>query len=212
MVPRRVAAVALLLSACSAPAPEPKKAEVPKAPVKPPESYRVRFDTTRGPFVVEVRREWAPNGADHFHRLVEARFYDGAKFFRVVRSFVAQFGVNGDVKTNQLWGSVAIPDDPVKLSNRKGTIAFAKIGPNSRRTQVFVNLRDNRALDKDGFAAFGRVAEGMETVEKLWSSYGETANRGGAGPDPTRIELEGNAYLDRHFPRLDAIAKATVVQ
>ncbi len=212
MVSRRVCVAALLLSASCSPPPETKKTETPKAPAKPPEAYRVKFETTRGDFVIAVKREWAPNGADHFYRLIDGRFYDGVRFFRVVRNFVAQFGINGDVKTNQLWGSVAIPDDPVKLSNRKGTIAFAKLGPNSRRTQVFINLRDNRALDKDGFAAFGQVVEGMENVEKLWSSYGETSNRGGGGPDPTKIELRGAAYLDAQFPRLDAIVRATVVQ
>ncbi|MGH9674147.1 MAG: peptidylprolyl isomerase, partial [Bryobacteraceae bacterium] len=132
-----VAALALLVAACSPEKPAPAKAEAP--PEKPPAEYRVRFETTRGPFVVEVKREWAPRGADHFFTLVQGKFYDGAKFFRVIRNFVAQFGVHGDPKTNMLWGSIAIPDDPVKLSNRKATICFARLGPNSRRTQVFIN-------------------------------------------------------------------------
>jgi len=202
----------LWLAACGGQkAVETKKAEPAKLE-KPPEVYKVKFETTKGDFLVEVRREWAPRGADHFFNLVQARFYDGARFFRVVRGFVAQFGIAASPKVQQFWGSVAIPDDPVRAKNTKGSITFARLGPNSRRTQVFINLRDNTALDKDGFAPFGRVVEGMDIVEKLYFAYGEIKPRGGGGPDPTQIELQGNAYLERQFPRLDAIHRAAVIR
>ena len=136
-------------------------------------------------------------------------FFDGSRFFRVVRRFIAQFGIHKDPKTQMLYSQMAIPDDPVVKSNKAGFVSFAKLGPNSRTTQVFINLRDNESLDKDGFAPFGQVVEGMETVERLWSSYGELAPRG-TGPDATRIELEGEPYLAREFPRLDTIVRATV--
>jgi len=197
---------ALFLAACSSPT-EPAKAP----PEKPPEVYRVNFETTRGAFTIEVHRTWAPRGADHFFELVQAKFYDGVRFHRTVRGFVAQFGINGNPKTQQLWSSLKIPDDPVKEKNRKGTLSYAKLGPNSRSTQVFINLADNLSLDKTGFAPFAQVVEGMDVVEKLYFSYGEVAPRGG-GPDPSKIEIEGNAYVERAFPRLDAIVKASVVK
>ena len=167
---------------CSpAPAPVEKKAA---APERPPEAYRVNFDTSRGAFVVEVRREWAPRGADHFYDLVTTRFYDGARFYRVVRNFVAQFGIPADPNAGRLWSQATIPDDPVKLSNAKGTLTYAMRGPGTRTTQVFINLKDNsKALDKAGFAPFGKVVSGMDVVEGLYSAYGELAPKGG-GPDP----------------------------
>ncbi len=196
----------LLLGGCA-----PKEEVAPPlVPEKPPEVYRVRFETSKGEFIIEVRREWAPRGADHFFELVQNRFYDGARFFRVIRNYIVQFGINGDPKVQSLWGTMRIRDDPVVESNKKGYVSFAKLGPNSRTTQVFVNLRDNPNLDAEGFAPFGRVIEGMETLERLWSAYGEVKPRG-QGPDPTRIEREGNAYLEQEFPRLDRIVRATIL-
>jgi cyclophilin family peptidyl-prolyl cis-trans isomerase len=159
---------------------------------------------------VEVRREWAPRGADHFFDLVHSKFYDGVRFHRVVRGFVCQFGISPNRQVQGIWGVMKIPDDPVKLRNLKGTLAFAQLGSNSRTTQVFFNLRDNRSLDASGFAPFGKVKEGMDHVERLYSAYGEVAPRG-SGPDPTQIEIQGYSYLDRQFPRLDSITRATVV-
>ena len=205
------ALLVLLLSCGSPPGTEKKSAGPPPPPEKPPETYRVKFETTKGDFVVEARREWAPRGADHFYGLVRAKFYDGVRFHRVVRGFVVQFGINGDPKTQRLWSSAQIPDDPVKQKNRKGYLSFAKLGPNSRTTQVFINLRDNLDLDKSGFAPFAQVVEGMDVVERLYFAYGEVAPRGG-GPDPTRIEGQGEAYLERQFPRLDSIRRAGIVQ
>lgn len=202
------AAFALALAACSS-APPPATTEVKKEPEKVPEVYRVRFDTSKGAFTVEVTRAWAPRGADHFYNLVHTGFYNGARFYRVVRNYVAQFGIAADPDMNRLWGSTSIPDDPVKESNRKGTIAFAMRGPGTRTTQVFINLKDNRALDKDGFAPFGKVVEGMEVVESLYNSYGDLPPRGN-GPDPKLIESRGNSYLESRFPRLDFIRKAAI--
>ncbi len=198
-----------LLTGCAPDQGQRAKAPPPK-PEKAPDVFKVRFETTKGDFVIEVHKEWAPRGADHFYELVQNHFYDGARFFRVVRRYIVQFGINGDPKTQSLWGQMQIRDDPVKQSNKRGYVSYAKIGPNSRTTQLFINLRDNVNLDKQGFAPFGKVTEGMDIIERFWSSYGEVAPRG-AGPDPTRIELEGDAYLERSFPRLDKIIRAQVV-
>lgn len=200
--------LAFLSVACG---PEKPRTAPPPPAEKPPEVYRVRLETTKGDIVLEAHREWAPRGADQFYELVENRFYDGARFFRVVRGFVIQFGIHGDPSVQRLWGDMKIRDDPVKQSNRRGFVSFAKLGPNSRTTQVFINLRDNINLDKEGFAPFARVVEGMEVVERLWSNYGEIQPHG-RGPDPARIIREGNAYLEKEFPRLDAIVRARVVR
>ena len=204
------APLCLLLLACSPPS-ESKKAAAPAAAKEEPvpEVFQVNLDTSKGPVVVEVRRDWAPRGADHFYSLVKTGFYDGNRFFRVVRNFVDQFGISGDPQLNRLWADSNLPDDPVKQSNVKGTLTYAHLGPNSRSTQLFINLKDNKTLDKQGFAPIGKVTSGMDTVERLYSSYGEMAPRG-QGPDPTQIEVQVNAYLENHFARLDHINKATI--
>jgi cyclophilin family peptidyl-prolyl cis-trans isomerase len=169
------------------------------------DKFRVRFETSQGPFVVEVRPEWAPRAATQFRELVEQGFYDECRFFRVVPGFVVQFGINGDPAEHSA-ASQAIPDEPVKRSNTKGTLAFAKSGPNTRTTQLFINLNDNSgSLDPQDFPAFAIVVEGLENIEKINSEYGET-------PDQGRIEREGNKYLTEHFPRLDYIKSAKIVQ
>lgn len=175
-----------------------------------PETFRVRFETSRGDFVVEARRSWAPHGVDRFHELVAAGFFDGCRFFRVLDGFVAQFGISGDPLTSAAWRRRAIPDDPVVESNRRGRVTFAMAGPGSRTTQLFINIGDNRGLDAMGFAPIADVVEGMERVDELFAAYGEGAPRGG-GPDQGRIQREGEAYLAREFPRLDAIRRTTVV-
>lgn len=198
----------LLLCGCSS-APETKPAAQPAQPVHTPDVYRVNLDTSRGAVVLEITRAWAPRGADHFYELVRNRYYDGDRFYRVVPRFVVQFGINGDPQVSQLWSALRIPDDPVKQKNRKGMVTFASSGPGARTTQVFVNMRDNPALDRQGFAPIGRVAEGMDVLERLYGGYGDMPPRGG-GPDGVEIGRQGNAYLDNHFPRLDYIKKATV--
>jgi peptidyl-prolyl cis-trans isomerase A (cyclophilin A) len=170
----------------------------------------VNLDTSKGPVVIEVHRAWAPIGADHFYSLVKTDFFDGARFFRVVRNFVVQFGINGDPQTNRLWTTVSLPDDPVKEHNTRGTITYATRGPNTRTTQVFINLKDNRgSLDSTGFAPFGKVTTGMDVVDSFYNSYGDMPPRG-QGPDPSQIQVQGNEYLQIHFPRLDYIKKATI--
>lgn len=175
-----------------------------------PDSFRVRFETTAGPFVVLVRRQWAPNGADRFYSLVRQGFYDGARFFRVIEGFVAQFGIPGDPDVASAWRDATIPDDPVRASNERGTLTFATRGANSRTTQLFINYRDNSQLDAMGFAPIGEVVEGMDAVDGLYAGYGEGAPRG-QGPEQARIQTEGNAYLEASFPRLDHIEGAEVV-
>jgi peptidyl-prolyl cis-trans isomerase A (cyclophilin A) len=202
------------LAGCSSSTPPPAaKKEEPRRPAisneQAPDTFRVSLDTSKGPAVIEVTRAWAPRGADRFYNLVQSGLYDGDRFFRVV-SFVVQFGINGDPSISQLWANMNIPDDPVKQKNRRGTVAFAALGKDTRRTQVFVNLKDNLALDKQGFAPFGRVVSGMaEVVDHLYFGYGDMPPRGN-GPDPTRIELQGNRYLEDKFPRLDYIKKVTI--
>jgi peptidyl-prolyl cis-trans isomerase A (cyclophilin A) len=204
------APLCLMLVAC-APPNQSKKAEAPAAAKDepPPDVFQVNLATSKGPVVIEVRRDWAPRGADHFYSLVKTGFYDGNRFFRVVRNFVVQFGISGDPQLNRLWDNANLPDDPVKQNNVKGTLTYAHLGPNSRSTQLFINLKDNKSLDQQGFAPIGKVISGMDTVERFYSSYGEMAPRG-QGPDPSRIEVEGNAYLENHFARLDFINKATI--
>jgi len=175
-----------------------------------PAVYRAKFTTTQGDFVIEVTRSWAPYGADRFYNLVKNGFYDGASFFRVLPGFIVQFGISPDPRLSEVWHSAAIPDDPVAESNLAGTVTFATAGPNTRTTQVFINLRDNKNLDSQGFAPFGKVVEGMEVLEKLYSGYGEGAPMGN-GPDQQRLEKEGRAYLTGSFPKLDSIKSAAIM-
>jgi peptidyl-prolyl cis-trans isomerase A (cyclophilin A) len=174
-----------------------------------PALYKAKFDTSKGSFVVEVHRDWAPNGADRFYNLVNNGFYDNARFFRVISGFMVQFGINGDPKVSAVWRDANIKDDPVRQGNQRGFITFATAGPNTRTTQVFINFADNRALDRQGFAPFGQVVSGMKVVDALFSGYGEGAPSG-RGPDQGRIQQEGNAYLTKQFAQLDYIKKATI--
>jgi peptidyl-prolyl cis-trans isomerase A (cyclophilin A) len=206
-----LAAALLALTACSS-SDEPKKAAPPAEPAKiehAPAVFRVKLDTTKGPIVVEVHTDWAPYGADHFHTLVKSGFYDGVRFYRVVRNYVAQFGINGVPAVNRVWSSAGLPDDPVKQSNVRGMLTYANSGPSTRTTQLFINMKDNKDLDKSRFAPIGKVIEGMDVVDRLYFLYGDTPPRG-SGPDARAIESDGNDYLIAQFPRLDYIRKATV--
>jgi peptidyl-prolyl cis-trans isomerase A (cyclophilin A) len=175
-----------------------------------PSTYKARFDTSKGIFVIQVHRAWAPKGADRFYNLVKNGFYDGVRFFRVISGFMVQFGINGDPAVQSHWRTARIEDDPVTQSNERGMITFATSGPNSRTTQVFINFVDNGNLDRLGFAPFGRVVSGMNVVDALNHEYGE-GPPGGRGPDQTRMQKQGNAYLAKSFPRLDYVKKATIV-
>jgi peptidyl-prolyl cis-trans isomerase A (cyclophilin A) len=176
---------------------------------KAPAVYKAKFDTSKGTFIIEVHRDWAPNGADRFYNLVKNGFYNDARFFRVINGFMVQFGISGNPDLSALWREATIPDDPVKQSNTRGMVSFATAGPNTRTTQVFINFGDNSALDGQGFAPFGQVASGMNVVDSIYGGYGEGAPRG-RGPDQGRIQTEGNAYLVEAYPKLDYIKKATI--
>jgi peptidyl-prolyl cis-trans isomerase A (cyclophilin A) len=170
---------------------------------KAPSIYRVVFTTTKGSFTVTVHRTWAPRGADRFYNLARAHFFDGDEFFRVVKGFVVQFGISGIPAVSSAWQNATIKDDPVKASNTRGTITFADAGPDTRTTQVFLNLGNNASLDSQGFSPFGRVTSGMSVVDKLYSGYGEAVtNLQG------QIATQGNSFLRKRFPKLDRILKA----
>lgn len=218
MAPRSFALVliSLLLAACSGGDGD----EAPRAAANPllrperftetaPTTFRVRFETSAGDFVVRVQREWAPRGADRFYNLVRGGFYDDTRVHRVVDGFVAQFGLNGDPWVNQAWKTRFLQDDPVNWSNTRGRFTFAQGGRHTRSTEVFVNLRDNPRLDDQGFSPIGEVVEGMEAVERFYSAYGDGPPRGD-GPYAAMIEARGNAYLDADFPELTRIVSAVV--
>ena len=176
-----------------------------------PESFRVQLETSKGPIVLEIHRDWSPHGGDRFYNLVRAGFYDDARFFRVRKGAWAQFGINGDPGIAQVWRTQTIPDDPRRESNVRGTIAYAFAVPNGRTTQVFINLRDNSAThDPEGFVPFGRVVAGMEAVDALNAEYGESAGGGIRGGKQGPMFKGGNDYLKRNFPRLDYIKRAVV--
>jgi peptidyl-prolyl cis-trans isomerase A (cyclophilin A) len=173
--------------------------------------YRARFATSKGDFVIEVHRDWAPNGADRFYNLVKAGYYNDTRFFRVVSGFMAQIGIQGKPELNAIWREQRIPDDPVVKSNLRGFVSFATAGPGTRTTQFFIDYADgNSRLDTMGFAPFGRVTSGMEVVDALYAGYGEGAPQG-RGPNQGRIQDEGNAYLMRDFPQLDYVKEATIL-
>jgi peptidyl-prolyl cis-trans isomerase A (cyclophilin A) len=176
-----------------------------------PDVFQVKFTTTTGDFVIEAHRAWAPHGVDRFHELVTQNYYDEVRFFRVLSGFMAQFGIHGDPKMAAKWRDAKIPDDPVTQNNTRGMVTYATAGPNTRTTQLFINFGDNRALDRQGFAPFGKVISGMDVVDKLHAAYGEGAPSG-RGPDQGRIQREGNAYLSKDFAQLDHIKSARIVQ
>ncbi len=181
------------------------------AAMKPgPAQYKVRMDTTKGPVVVLVHRDWSPLGADHFYELVNMHFYDGNYFFRALRGFVVQWGINGDPNVNKTWSQIPINDDPPRVSNKIGTVVYAAAGPNTRTTELFINLADNSRLDAQGFSPFGEVIQGMDNVMNFYTGYGE-GPPSGTGPAQPAIEQIGNPYLEEHFPKLDHIIKARII-
>jgi len=224
-----VCAASLLLGLAAAPGqeskepkkPEPKMderktsnalnfADPAKLTATAPESFKAKFETTRGNFTVEVTRSLAPKGADRFYNLVRSGYFKDLAFFRVIPQFMCQFGIHGDPKISAAWRSAQIPDDPVKASNVRGAITFATAGPNARTTQLFINFGDNLALDNMGFSPFGKVTGGMDVVDKINGEYGEGAPQG-RGPDQGRVQKEGNAYLKKDFPNLDYIKSANIL-
>jgi cyclophilin family peptidyl-prolyl cis-trans isomerase len=187
----------------------------PDAPVwaqPAPPRFLVGIETTRGRFTVEVERALAPRGADRFYRLVEAGYFDDSRFSRVVPGFIAQFGIPGDPAITRVWRNRAIDDDSVRTSNVRGTIAYAMTGPNTRTTQLFISLVDNSRLDTQGFAPIGRVVAGMDVVDGLYGGYGESSGGGMRAGNQGRVLEEGNAYLDRDFPKLDHLVRVYIVR
>jgi cyclophilin family peptidyl-prolyl cis-trans isomerase len=179
--------------------------------VQAPDTVRTRVETSRGAFVLETYRAWAPIGVDRFYNLVRAGYFDDARFHRVVPGYIVQWGIAGDPAVTAVWNARPLADDPPRESNTRGTFAFAMRGPNDRRTQLYVNLADNRRNDRDGFAILGRVVEGMAVVDALYAGYGERSGGGMRAGRQQRVLAEGNAYLDRDFPTLDRLVRAQVV-
>jgi peptidyl-prolyl cis-trans isomerase A (cyclophilin A) len=195
----------------ASPASKPNLLVPSSAKGKAPDSFKVKFTTTKGDFIIQVTRSWAPLGSDRFYNLVRAGFFTDASFFRVVPGFVAQFGLSARPEVSKAWFSANITDDPVSHSNLRGTIVFATAGPNTRTTQFFINFNNNPNLDSSGFAPFGEVISGMDTVvDKLYSGYGD-GPPGGRGPDQGAIQQLGKPYLDKNFPMLDRILSASIV-
>jgi len=198
----------LLFSACSSRLIKPDYKELRS---KAPDSFKVMFVTTKGNFLLKIKREYSPLGVDRFYYLIKNGYYDGNRFFRVVPNFVVQWGINGNPEINKVWNDFGIPDEPVKLSNKRGTIAFARGGKNTRSNQVYINLKDNLRLDTTnylgvkGFPAFGKVIEGMNTIDSIYSGYRQK-------PDQDSIQAKGNSYLNRKFPKLDYIIKAVILR
>lgn len=180
-----------------------------------PDSFDVRVESSRGPFVIRVHRAWSPLGADRFHYLVRSKYYDETRFFRVVGGFVAQWGLSGDSAVNAAWAGKSIPDEPVRASNTRGRVSYARGGPNTRSVQLYVNLVDNVRLDTVstfGFPPIGEVVTGMDAVDSLTSEYGGSAGRRLPGPSQDSIRVRGNAYLAREFPDLDYIRTARIAR
>jgi peptidyl-prolyl cis-trans isomerase A (cyclophilin A) len=207
-------ALVTLAVACAKPPPltEPGDARFSAAA---PDSFDVEMVTTKGPLTLRVHRAWAPNGADRFHALVQGRYFDGLAFFRVVRGFVAQFGLHGDTAVSAAWQSRRIPDDSVRTSNVRGTLSFASAGPGTRSTQLFFNLAENERLDRlggIGFPPIGQVTAGMPVLTELYAEYSGTGGQELAGPSQDSIRTQGDAYLRRAFPQLDRIESARVVR
>ncbi|MGA3034147.1 MAG: peptidylprolyl isomerase [Terracidiphilus sp.] len=188
----------------STPATGPSLLNPASLTARAPATLKVRFTTSAGDFVVDVHRDWAPLGADRFYNLVRRGFFTNASFFRIVPGFVAQFGLNADPAINRVWQRADIQDDPVKQSNKRGTLVFATAGPNTRTTQLFINFGDNSRLDGMGFAPFGEVIEGMDVVNEIYAGYGEQ-------PRQDRIVEQGDSYISKNFPKIDKIKFARVL-
>lgn len=209
----------LLLAGCGGSSPDEASTEPPSNPLlqprsfteTAPESFQVRLETTKGGILIRVTRSWAPLGADRFYNLVKAGYYDGVAFHRVLKNFVAEWGIHGDPWVNAAWRQALMADEPVRESNTRGRLTFSKNTPNSRTVQVFINLKNNSSLDSQGFSPFGEVVEGMDVVESLYSEYGDGPPRG-EGVYQAMAIARGDEYLNEEFPLLDRIERAVLVE
>lgn len=200
----------LLLAAHANPLLHPESSEMNR---RSPRLFHVRLETTKGDVLLELHRDWSPHGVDRFYNLVRGGYYNDNRFFRVIKDRWAQFGINGDPQISRLWRAQTLPDDPRQESNVRGTIAFAFAVPNGRTTQIFINTRDNSPThDKEPFVPLGKVVEGMAVIDALNSEYGEASGGGIRAGKQAPIFEEGNAWLDKNYPRLDSIRRATVVK
>jgi peptidyl-prolyl cis-trans isomerase A (cyclophilin A) len=207
-----LAVIAWMFAGCSQPRGSALLTPNADSLAKPaPDSFRVAFSTSKGRFVITAVRAWAPRGVDRFYYLANNGYYDGTKFFRNLSNFMAQVGIHGDPAVNAVWTRMTIQDDSVAQSNVRGTVSFATGGPNTRITQIFINKRDNSRLDAMGFAPIGTVSDGMHVIDALYTGYGEGPPTG-SGPDQSRIEREGNRYLNNRYPRLDSIISTRVLK
>jgi peptidyl-prolyl cis-trans isomerase A (cyclophilin A) len=189
--------------------PHPALTDPKLANKKAPDTFRVRVETTKGDFIVEVTRDWSPNGADRFYNLVDIGYFDNIAIFRAIKGFMFQFGIHGVPAVSEHWSEANIPDDPNKsISNKPGTITFAKSGaPDSRSTQLFINLGNNQALDGQGFTPFGKVVEGMDVVSQINTEYGENS------PDVQgRFQSQGNAFITKRYPKIDFIKAIKLIE
>ena len=221
-----LALVALLAAGCRRPGPasaasgaSPAERRAlllnPDAPFwreRAPDTVRIRVETSQGPFVLEAYRAWAPIGVDRLHNLARAGYFDDSRFFRVLTRYIVQFGIAGDPAVARAWRDQPLPDDPPTISNSRGTFAFSMRGPNDRRTQIYVNLVDNRRNDADGFAILGRVVDGMDVLDRLHDGYGSASGGGMRQGQQDSLFALGNAYLDRKYPKLDRLRRAVVVR
>ncbi len=183
------------------------------ANAKAPEVFKAKFSTTKGDFVIEVHRSWAPYGADRFYNLVKVGFFKDVAFFRVLPGFMVQFGIHGSPEVMAKWRGAPIPDDKmIGHSNAPGTITYATSGPNSRTTQLFISYGNNAGLDGQGFTPFGKIVKGMDVVNSIYKGYGGGPDEGGRGPSQGRFQAEGNAYINRDFPKMDFIKSASLVE
>jgi peptidyl-prolyl cis-trans isomerase A (cyclophilin A) len=213
--PADKAPAAAATAAPAAPLPPASEAllhpNVTKFTAAAPDSFMVHVVTSHGAFDLKVHRNWSPKGADRLYYLFSNNYYDGIRFFRVIHGFMAQFGMSGDPSVQRVWKDLNLSDEPVKHSNKRGTLTFADAGPDTRSTQLFINFANNAPLDRSGFTPVGEVTKGMGAVDSLYDGYGEGAPAG-RGPDQARITNEGNAYLEHDFPKLDYIVTAHVSQ
>jgi len=207
-----IGALAVFLGLSTACRVAPRAPSAPGTDLRAPDHFQVELDTSRGPVVLDVERGWAPHGADRFYTLVREHYYDQARFFRMVPGRWVQFGIAADPAVSAAWRDKTIPDDPNRQSNVLGTIAFAFAVPHGRTTQVYISLRDNSYEDKQGFAPFGKVIQGMDVVTSLYSGYGERAVGGIRAGRQEQAYAGGNAYLEKNFPKMDFIRRARIVR
>lgn len=199
---KQVLWISLFLAVLTGCSKSPESAVAPIKDEKAPDLFKVNLDTSKGPVVIEVHRDWAPLGADRFYTLVKTGYLDNARFFRTIPNFMTQFGLAADPKVTARWNGSELSDEPVRQSNVRGMVTFAKAGPNTRTTQMFINIGNGNArLDKDGFAPFGRVISGIDNVDEFYNEYGDS-------PVQSLITQQGNAYLEQAFPKLDYIKTA----